>query len=206
VVAGGWWFWPRTIPPEKRFEQGVALMQEEPSLEWLRARSEYFDPLVAADPETWTERVSPYLRRIELYELTRGSRGARRGKGADAESEPLRVLWRAQRYRESGDSARAEQTLLALRALLTGAEGEVKTYEFAGPLLEELQRERGDTSDRDRFLADSLDRADRLSADGRTAEAREIWKGIIDLYEDDPGGAAAVARARIALNPGGAKP
>jgi serine/threonine-protein kinase len=206
IAVVGWWLWPRTIPPEKRFELGVALMQEEPNLEWLRARSEYFAPLVAADPETWADQVAPYLKRIELYDLTRGGRSARRGKGAVAESEPLRLLQRAQRYRDEGDSARAERTLRALRALLTGNEGEARTYEFAGQLLEELQQERGDTRIRDQFLADALGRADRLSADGRTAEAREIWQGIVDLYGDDPGVEAAVSRATVALNGGTVKP
>jgi serine/threonine-protein kinase len=207
VVGGGvWWFWPRTVPPEELFERGVALMKEEPSLEWLRARNEYFTPLVNADPQTWTEKAAPYLKRIELYEATRGGRGAKRGKGVSADSEPLRVLQMAQRYRESGDSGRAERTLLALRALLTSDEGEVKTYEFVGQLLEELQRERGDTSGRDRFLAESLDRADRLSAEGKQAEAREIWKGIVDLYKDDPGTDEAVTRAKAALNRDVAKP
>jgi hypothetical protein len=181
-------------------------MREELNLEWLRARSEFFAPLVASDPETWTDQVAPYLQRIELYELTRGGRSARRGKGGSAESEPLRLLQRAQRYRDDGDFARAERTLRALRALLTGNAGETRTYEFAGKLLEELQQERGDTSVRDQFLADALDRADQLSTDGRTAEAREIWKGIIDLYQDDPGVEAAVTRATIALNPSTVKP
>jgi hypothetical protein len=41
-----------------------------------------------------------------------------------------------------------------------------------------------------------LDRADKLAAEGKTSEAREIWNGAIAIYADDPRAGADVERAR----------
>jgi serine/threonine-protein kinase len=201
IIGGGvYFFWPRQVSPQERFEQGVALMQEQPGPKWLAARREYFQPLVDADPQTWTDKVAPYLREIEVYELTRSTRGIGRGKSTPTESESQRLLQLAQRDRETGDPARAERRLTALRALLAGNDAESKVYEAAGHLLDDLQRERGDGADRDKLLRDSLDRAAKLAAEGKAAEARGIWQGIFDLYADDPAARDFVAKARKALD------
>jgi L-alanine-DL-glutamate epimerase-like enolase superfamily enzyme len=73
------------------------------------------------------------------------------------------------------------------------------TYELAGRLLEEVRKERGSAPDRDRLLRESLARADKLAEEGKPAEAREIWKGLISLYADEPGADRFVEQAREAL-------
>jgi hypothetical protein len=108
-------------------------------------------------------------------------------------------LQQAQRDRETGDPARAERRLTALRALLAGNEAESKVYEAAGRLLDDLRHERGDGADRDKLLHESLDRAAKLAAEGKSAEARSIWQGIIDLYSDDPAAVEFVDQARDRL-------
>jgi Protein kinase domain len=201
VVGGGvWWLWPREIPPQEMFDRGVAIMEKPEGADWLTARTTYFQPLIDADPQKWGTLITPYLERIELYELTRTARGARRGKRTQSESEPERVLRMAQNYRDLGNSAQAEKVLVALRALLDGGDDNAKkTYNQAGRLLEELQKERGDSGDRIRLLEESLSRADKLAKAEKWAESREIYQAIVELYEDDAQVESLVAKARAAL-------
>ena len=70
------------------FDQGAALLQQNPGPEWLRARREFFEPLLAEDPDTWREPLAPLLEKIELYELTHPVRGAHGLKTVEPKSEP----------------------------------------------------------------------------------------------------------------------
>lgn len=202
VVAGGvWWMWPREVAPERRFEQGVELLQKKPGTEWLRARREFFEPLVAADPDTWSDKVAPYLLEIELYELTRPTRGGERAKSTAtaANLEAERWLRLAQHYREMGDFSRAERILTSLQSMLAGNADEAKMYQLAGRLLAELQRQQRQAADRDRLLQAAAERAAALSAAGNSSGARDIWQGIVDLYADEPAARSFVDKAREGL-------
>jgi serine/threonine-protein kinase len=201
VIGGGvWWFWPRTDSPENTFALGVAVLEKPPGPEWLRAKKEYFEPLLARDSAAWKDKVAPYLQQIELYELTRPSRGARRSRGTGASSEAQRILQLAQHYREIGDGARAERTLVALVALLSGDEEHAKVRDLAGRLLEELRAQRAETVSWHEVLQQSLVRAQRLAQDGQLDEARAVWSGLIELYGEDPEAAEFVRQARAGLD------
>jgi hypothetical protein len=49
------------------------------------------------------------------------------------------------------------------------------------------------------LIAESLDRAEKLHADGDGTAAREIWPGLVALYRDDPTAAESVQRAQQRL-------
>ncbi|MGQ0634265.1 MAG: serine/threonine-protein kinase [Planctomycetaceae bacterium] len=200
VIAGGvWWFWPRTVAPDEAFAAGVALLEQPAGPEWLRAKKEYFGPLVARDSAAWKDKVAPYLQQIELYELTRPSRGARRGKGGNADSEPERFLQLAQHYREIGDVARAERILVALQAFLSASDEHAKVRDLASRLLDELRTQQPEANSRHELLQQALARAKRLAAEGKSDEARAIWSGLIELYGEDAEAAEFVSEARAAL-------
>lgn len=200
IVGGGiWWLWPRSLSPQEMFDHGVAILEQPQGTEWLTARSKYFQPLVDADPERWTERVTPYIEKIELYELTRSARVGTRGRASLPATEAQRVLQLAQHYRSTGDFSRAERTLVALRSLLEGQEEDVRAYNQAGLLLEEVQKDQGALTDRSRLLNESLDRADALAGEGKRTEAQAIWRGILELYAPDAALEEFVSRAREAL-------
>ena len=206
VVGGGvWWFWPKTVSPQEQFEQGVALMQKPAGPGWNEARRKYFDPLIAAAPETWSESVKPYLRQIELYELTRSTRGGKRAKAGETQTESERLLHLALHFKEIGDVPRAERTLVALQTLLEGNEDEARIHDFAGLLLEDLRQLREKDDGRNRFLRSNLERATRLAKEGqedpaKAAEAREIWNSIIELDSGDSSSVDFVTQAREALS------
>jgi hypothetical protein len=108
-------------------------------------------------------------------------------------SEVDRVVTLARHQHDDGDVAGAERTLSAFVALLPAESPERNRVEN---LLSEL-RARNEKHPRDlSFLVAALDRADKLAAEGKTSEAREIWNGAIAIYTDDPRAGADVERAR----------
>lgn len=202
VIGGGvWWFWPKSTSADSMFEAGVALMQADPGPDWLRARREYFDPLLERDPQQWREKIEPYLTQIRLYELTRPQRGlARRSKNDSRDAEPLRFLQLAQLSRQAGDYVRAERTLAALEGLLAGSSEHEETRKLAGRLRDEIRKERPDLSQRDELLRQALTRAEGLARSGDVDQARSIWAGLVQLYADDSSAAQFVEQARTALH------
>jgi len=200
VVGGGiWWFRPHQATPDELFDRGKALLEREPGNDWLRAKNEFFIPLLESDPAVWRDRVTPLIQQVELYELTRQVRGARGTKSEAPKSEGARLLQLAVHYRQIGDLPRAERTLAALSAVLAGDEEQAKLHELTSRLLEEVRGQPGTADDRDGLIKAALQRAEKLAKDGSLAEAREIWSGIIELYGDDPGTTGFVKQAREAL-------
>jgi len=199
VIAGGvLWFRHRPTQQEL-FDRGAALLKEKPGPEWLRAKREYFEPLLAADPATWREPLDPLLQQIEIYELTRPARGRRGGSGGQPKSEGERLVHLALHYRQVGDVARAERTLAALQAVLAGDERQAKLYEMTGQLLDDVRSQMASVDDRDALLENALSRAAERAKTGAMAEARQIWGGIVELYGDDPAAAEFVKQARAGL-------
>lgn len=197
VLGGVWWFTGARTDPQQQFEIGVALMNQPPGDAWLRARDEYFKPLLESRPDEWAEKVEPYLRRIENYEAASDFWG--RGRGIPR-TEFQRFLSRAKQYYQGGEFIQAEQTLEALGALLVGQEEHQALYEQTQQLLVELRSQRTDNGERYKLLGASMDRAKSLVEQGEHDEARRIWTGVVELYGDDPGAQAEVEQARTYLD------
>jgi serine/threonine-protein kinase len=205
VVAGGVaLFRSQQLSPEERFQAGVELMSHPEGDGWLRARSEFFEPLIEADADRWRDDVEPHLQRIRAYELRNRLSGGRRrpSDGAVPPSEPERFLRLAGHYREIGDLARAEEVLVALTALLQGAADHADFYTVAKEQLEEVRLERAERGRQDEFLTSALERADRLATEGGRDEAVRVWESIVELYGTDAAAEEHVrqARARLAGN------
>jgi serine/threonine-protein kinase len=199
LIAGGfWWFRPRQATPDEVFARSEAILEQEPGPEWLGVRKE-LQALRDDDPMTWSERVDPLLKKIELYELRRSVRGTRGLKDAAPRNEGERLLQLGLHYRQIGDLARAERALAALHALLSGDERRAKLDELTVRLLEDVRRQLAGAADRDELLNGSLERAAARDSEGKVAEAREIWKGILELYGDDPAAAEFVKQAKEGL-------
>lgn len=200
LIAGGVWFMrPHKLTPEEMFAQGQAVLNEEPGPEWIRAKREYLEPLLALDAQKWSGPLEPLLRKIDVYEATRVDRGSRAGTATAAKSEAERQLQLALHYRQIGDLRRAERTLSALGALLAGHEGESKLHHVVIEALEEIRQQLATADDRTALLKSALERAAQLAREGSAAEAREIWNGIIELYDDDPTAVEFVQQARHEL-------
>ncbi|MEX1096523.1 MAG: serine/threonine-protein kinase [Planctomycetales bacterium] len=199
VVAGGFlWFREAAPSAEEMYERGTALLQQPAGPEWLRARDEYFLPLLAEDRERWGERVEPHLREIELYELKSGFRPRGLGRRTEPRNDAERFLRLAQHYREAGDHARAESTLAALEALLAGDDRHANLLALTRQLLADLREQRREGPS-DGLLVSAVARAEALEAERKPDEAAAIWRGIVELYAGDAAAQEQVARARQAL-------
>lgn len=200
VILGGFW-WIRPNPPSEQqlFDQGTALLEQEPGPEWLRAKRDYFDKLLQADPDAWRDRIEPYLQKIERYELARSIRISRRTPDAAPRPEGERLMQLALHYRQIGDLARAERMLSALYALVQGDPEQEKLAALIRQLLDEVREQRAADNDRARLLQSALERAAREAGSGAPAEARVIWNGIIELYGDDARAVEFVKQARDEL-------
>lgn len=207
VVFGGvLWFRDWAPSPEARFKLGEQLLAQPAGDGWLKARDEYFLPLVKLDSARWTDQVAPYLSQIEAYEQVatlkrdlRKSRFRKGDAGADAANEPRRLLLLALAQQEAGESARAVQTVNSVKLLLAGDPEQSKLYDLCDRLLAELQPAAGESDERFGWLKGALSRADKLAAEGQNAAARAIWSSVIQLYEQDPSASTYVTQARQAL-------
>ncbi len=203
ILGGVCWFKSQRLTPEQQqqmFKAGSAVLEQDPGPEWLRARTEYFDPLLKADPDKWQEPVQPLLTQIELYELSRPVRGGgHRVKPLEPKSEPERLLQMALQYRQLGDLSRAERMLVALETLLADDPSRARLHEMTTYLLAEIRRQQATGEDRNQLLKAALDRAHAKAQAGAAGEARQILTALIDLYADDAAASNFVAQARDAL-------
>ncbi|MEX0715682.1 MAG: serine/threonine-protein kinase [Planctomycetaceae bacterium] len=202
LIAGGvWWFRARGLSQDAMYERGVALMREPAGEEWLRARDEYFLPLLAQDRLRWREEVEPHLREIALYELRVGGPSRARGRSFEPHSDAERFVLLARHHLEVGDLARAEATLSALEALMGDDERHAGVRPLAHGLRDELRARRDRLREDGGLLASAVARAEALTAAMNREEAATVWRAIIELYGDDPEARPQVERARQALAP-----
>lgn len=210
IVGGVLWFRDWSPSAEERFKAGEALMAQSAGEHWLTARDKFFLPLIEADKARWQESVAPYLAQIEAYEqfanLKRDLRKSRirrsEGKGensAAASNEPRRLLLMALAQQEAGEGERAVQTVQAVKVLLAGDPEQTKLYDLCDRLLAELQPADKESDARLGWVKSALERADKKAAEGRLAEARNIWTSITQLYSQDPAARKYVTQAQDAL-------
>lgn len=206
TLGGVLWFTEWSPTPEQRFKQGEALLAQPAGVPWIRARDEFFLPLLQADTARWKDQVAPYLAQIETYEqladLKRDLRKNRVRQG-EAESvtgnEPRRLLLTALAQQDAGEVWRAMQTVKAVKALLAGDPEQVKLYDLCDRMLSELQPKDGAADERLGWVKPALARADKLAAGGKRQEAAGIWSSIVDLYGNDPAARNFVTQAQDAL-------
>ncbi|GAB4146137.1 MAG: hypothetical protein Tsb009_18710 [Planctomycetaceae bacterium] len=201
LIAGGYWWWQsRQLSPDEMFAAGVALMDEPAGEDWFTAREKYFTPLVETDAEKWSEKVEPYLRKIRIYELkTRLLPRDRKRAVHQPKSEAERFLVQAAAFRDLGDTARAESTLIALLALTDGVPESSEIHELAESLLQEIREQRKDKSDNSSWIENAIERAQKHLDAGQSAQARKILLGILTLYENDPSAQSSIVRVKKLL-------
>jgi serine/threonine-protein kinase len=201
VIAGGVWFLrPHELTEEELFERGKSLLSSEEGPEWIRAKRDYFDKLLERDAERWSEEVEPFLQKIDAYEASRRMSRGRRSAAVTPKTESERLLQLAQFHRQAGDFHRAERILESLKALLAGDEKQAKLRDVVDKTLAEVRQQIEEASGREELLSAALERATKLVRDGNSKEAVNIWRGIIELYQDDPAVREFVRQAEEGLS------
>jgi serine/threonine-protein kinase len=175
--------WTRPTP-RQMLERGRQLMEQPEGEAWIQARDQYFNPLVEMDAGKWEPEVEPDLNRIRLYELKKQLLGRTRSREAAPRSEPESVMRQALELRRDGRVFEARQRLLALETLLEGDPEFLALRDMARALREEMDR--NESPDRLDYVREALERADALAGQGKIAQARAIWRSVLDLYDADP--------------------
>ena len=211
AVAGlaTWALWP--AGEEELYADARVLMASDDINDWRTAREQYIDPLLARFPESahaeeangWVDRIEVDIlrRQIDTARVSRltGFRNEVEKQYADAEElVKFGDLWTAADRLRNLDRLLADsdwvnsQDLSPDRArhyeqLVAGRRGEVEDLIADDPL--------GKTA----FVENALRDAETAFRRGDTAAAREKWRGVLDLYADDPSLKPHVdwARARI---------
>lgn len=167
------------VDTKEMFARGQELMQQR-SLQGMRtARDDYFLPLLEINEDEWASQVEPLLRKIELAEVTRGTRSLTGSHKPT--TEPQRLLHYALEQRRLGNVQHAEDTLAALREL-------VRHDSEQQDLVQEIDNIRGEIIvqlaelKRDVFIEDRRKMAETLREDGRAEDADAILNAIETIY------------------------
>lgn len=199
LVAGGiYTLRGRELNSEQRFARGVKLMEQAPGREWLQARSDYFLPLIDEDPERWKPQVANYLDEIALYETESRVTNRRRSGAKTQVSEPERWLGQVRNRWDAGDLPGAYRLLTEVRPLLEADQQSEPLRKLADRWSELLQTQLAEASDVEAYLKRILQAAD-AAAKENPERARQIWRSVIELYQQHPTAGEWVAIARLRL-------
>jgi serine/threonine-protein kinase len=185
LLTTGWLFWNNRPSPERLFARGENLMQMKPGPAWDSAERECFQPLLQLDPDTWSDRVEPYLEKIRQYRFEKELLGTPRGHADTPQSLPNLVLQRALSQVHQGDFKAARRDLEALILLLTDDEEFENQRKLAEKLLEEVSTREADPT-RFALLERARNRAKDLEAAGDLAGAAALRQAIEQLFANGP--------------------
>lgn len=182
------------------------------SLSVLLARSESL--MKSTDPGDWKvahdgplaeilkrfpqgDHVESVQEMYDQYEIHRAEKQARSkaNRGKDL-TEPERLFIKAERYEQIGDRISAIEKYESMIELLKDRQQDRAFVQLANKQIARIKASGGDKVDRVQILNDSLDKADRLLADGNKLEARTIWDSIIELYSGNQELEPLVTKAR----------
>lgn len=119
--------------------------------------------------------------------------------GKAPESEAERLYARAHEYERNGDRVTAYRKYQSMLNLLADSPEYRPFINLAKRRMRQIEQVETGTEERFKIIASSLDRADRLQAEGQQAEAERIWQDIVILYGDNKELKPLVERARTRL-------
>jgi hypothetical protein len=182
-----WTFWPAGA--ESLFEHGARLMESEDPTDWQLAWKEYFQPLNDRFPEhPYKEQVEAYHKRIEA---------AAHKPPAPTQSEAERFYRQGERLRQEGRAADARRVWQNVVAVFAGVAAEAVWVRRARDGLAALAKGEADPQ-RWASVQTALQQAAELAGQGKLAKADVVWRGVEELYRDDPAASDIVAAARAA--------
>lgn len=168
-----WTFWPMNA--DTLFARGSELMASESTHDWEKAWREYLGPLETNFPEhPYREKVDEYKKKLE---------SSRDAPGRPSEAQ--RFFQQGERLRQEGSLKEARQVWINLVVVFQAVPNEKAWVHKAEQGLLELDKV-GRAPERWQPVKTALQRAETLRNQGQRAAAEEIWRGIEQLYGDDP--------------------
>jgi serine/threonine-protein kinase len=188
-----WRFWPSSA--ESLYQKGESLMASDDPDVWDRAFTDYFDPLEAKYPD------HPYRKQLDTFrgkiaEHRAQLAGNRRARDVRLTSEAQWFYEEGLRLRQKGDETGARRLWRALTRTFRDVEAESAWVRLAERELAEPSDRAVTGEQRWKSVREALQRARRLRDDGDRSKAEEIWKGLEELYHDDPSAAGILAEIK----------
>ncbi len=182
-----------------------AILAVEDGLRWNDARDRYLVPMLERFPEgKHAEWASEQMDLIEMRNAEdRMRRNLRVGREPSSEGE--RKYSEAVRFERFGDRVTALDKYQGIVKLLKDEEKERPFVNLAKRQIAILESNPPSIEELRRFLQDKLAEADRLHADGDVLGARQIWEGIISLYNGNQEMISVVETAQQRLDGNRAK-
>jgi serine/threonine-protein kinase len=182
VGLGAWVFWPASA--ESLFRSGSRLMASEDMGDWQRAWEDYFVPLNEKYPgHPYREQVEEFRTRLEEAQLEKkASRAARKNEPA---SEAQWFYNEGVRLHRQGKQADARRVWQNVAVSFQGVASEEVWVALAR---QALDKPPSSPAEEKRWGGPqaALEQARKLCDEGKRVQAEEIWRGLEDLYKDDP--------------------
>ncbi|MGF1581960.1 MAG: serine/threonine protein kinase [Gemmataceae bacterium] len=189
-----WTFWPLT--QEQLFQRGSDMMEKGTYSDWQYAWTEYFEPLNERFPDhPYREEVQRYRRQIDAERARRDnpvSNGAKR------------FYQKGEHLREVGDLEGARQTWQSLVDVFESVESEQEWVDRARDGLLAVERAQNDEALR-KPVRKALANAGEFHEKGETRKAIRIWRGVVNLYANEPQFGVIVGEAKEKLAEAGVK-
>ena len=180
--------WP--LSQDELYERGAKLMESESLYDMHNAWTDYLGPLERKYPD------NPY--KEQLAAMRRKWEAAKAPEAKPAPSEAQRFFLQGEQLHLQGNIAAAKETWRNLIDAFGDVDAEREWVTRARRALADADKA-DNNKDRWRPVRAALDRARTLHEQGKPDEARRIWKGIEQLYRNDPAAADFVLEAKRGL-------
>jgi eukaryotic-like serine/threonine-protein kinase len=196
----GYVLWP--VSEDSLIRHARTLMASQDEMQWERARDYYLEPLLEKFPEG--EHVVEARTFIDQIDMARAEKRLKLNQRFRREpsSEGEQLYAEALNFEQFGDRFTALEKYDSMVHLLQDKPKDRPYMNLALRQKAAIEKA-GGSGDRAKFIEDRLQYADKLEAEGKTIEARDVWKSILKLYGDKREFAAFVARADERLDPRG---
>jgi hypothetical protein len=194
-VAGIVWAFARPKPnPEEQFQQARMLMASANPADWDKAWSDYLEPLTLRHPDN-AHRAEIEAFRQQIDDQAALRKVALRQRRPGPRSEAQRFYEQGLLRCQLGDVDGGRKLWDGLIAAYGDTPAEQRWVLLARRALLEVPAVANDPL-RSPSFQDALERARTLRDGGQTDKAEAVWKGLEELYRDDPAVLAAVRKER----------
>jgi serine/threonine protein kinase len=183
-----WTFWP--LGPEMLYDRGAALMQTKDPAEWDRAWREYLEPLEREYPDhPHKTDVAQFRKQIDDHHHL--------GDAGLPATEGQRLYQIGEKLRQDGKYVEARRQWLNVATVFKDIDSQKEWARKAQQAVAELDKAIADQQRLAPVWA-ALDQAAALRDLGQMDQAEAIWRGIEELYRDDPGAAEVLEKIKAA--------
>jgi eukaryotic-like serine/threonine-protein kinase len=170
---------------EEMFNQADQLLHSQDPADWDRAWSDYLDPMISRFPD------HPYQKQVEAFRVRREEQAALRrlaavGHRGGFKSEAQRFFEQGLSRCQAGDIEGGRHIWRQLIDVFGTNTSERGWVMMAQRGLETVQPRAAAAAADMAEVKESLERARGLRDSGHRDQAETIWKGLEELYRDDP--------------------